>query len=169
VVWGALEAGVAPLLVRLLRLPSRQTLELAQQQDWCEDIGEARLAAAGLVQQLGNCWGLEDHEEAGAARAAGVLEQLVELLQHCPEGKTSWEVAAEALAPVVQFSQPAAPGQPPASREDAAAVELLVQALMHASQPGRQETAARVLQVLLWRSSSVPGAARRAAAGAGAG
>jgi hypothetical protein len=97
----------------------------------------------------------------------------------------SWAATAEPLAAMIEFggvggadaassSVPARTGQADSQpqpllllgREDAAALQLLLQGLLHASEPERQEGAARVLAALVRRSGSAAAAAHLVQRGA---
>jgi hypothetical protein len=174
----AVQAGAAPLLAPLLRPPGRQTLALAQRAGWAEELDQALRAAGWAVAQLCNCWPGESGQgiEAGAARRAlraeGALGLLTERLRACPAGDDrAWAQAAEPLAAVIEVGDTgggaASAGQPgPLGQEDAAALELLLQGLLSASEPEQQAWAARGLALLLGRSGSSEVAAHLAQHGA---
>jgi hypothetical protein len=154
-----LEAGAAPLLVSLISPPSRQVQALVQRGGWAEDLEEAQVAAAGLVLSMGSCFdspGGEAETARRALRGAGVMEALLGLLRRCT-ASSSWGITAEALGAMMDLggsSGRPVPSEPLLGPDDDAALEALLQALLHARDPVRQETAARVLMVALSRSSS---------------
>ncbi len=174
----AVQAGAASLLAPLLRPPSRQTLALAQREDWGRELDKALWAAGWAVAQLCNCWPGESGQgiEAGAARRAlraeGALGLLTERLRACPAVDNTWAQAAEPLAAVIEVGDAsgggaASAGQPrPLGQEDAAALELLLQGFLSASQPEQQAWAARGLALLLGRSGSSEAAAHLVQRGA---
>jgi hypothetical protein len=168
----AVEAGAAPLLARLLRPPSWQTLALAHREGWPETLHGALFMATTSVLALGGCWpgdsgrGAEASAARRALRAAGALGLLTEQLRICSDSG-SWAATADTLAAVVELddaggdaaaggsaasSGQADPPPLPLGQEDAAALELLLQGLQPASEPQRQEAAARALSALLRRS-----------------
>jgi hypothetical protein len=118
---------------------------------------------------MGNCFDSPDGEAETARRAlraAGVMEALLGLLRRC----SNWVVAAEAVGVMVDFRRGAcwpAVCQPLLGPDDDAALEALLQALLHSRDPVRQEAAARVLNVALYRCShGAEGAALLAQRGA---